>query len=209
MVESSIAEAVESGVGAVFACLPQRNELPAAPIHVGVVGLGVGTIATYAETGDRFRFYEINPQVEELARSHFTYLADCAGEESVILGDARISLERELAEGNKQEFDALFVDAFSGDSIPIHLLTREAFALYFEHLKPGGVLAVHITNLHLDLADPVRNLAAEFGYEAYRVDHSPDVVDYHTYYSDWVIITKDEEFISALESSDFLSEWDR
>jgi len=200
---------LESGVGAVFALLPARSKIPPAPLHVGVVGLGVGTIATYAEPGDRFRLYEINPQVEELARSHFTYLADCEGEESVILGDARISLERELAEGQKQKFDALFVDAFSGDSIPIHLLTREAFALYFEHLKPGGVLAVHITNLHLDLADPVRNLAAEFGYKAFRVDHSPDVVDYHTYYSDWVLITKDEDFITALKASDFLSEWDR
>ena len=200
---------LESGVGAVFALLPARTKIPPAPLHVGVVGLGVGTIATYAEPGDRFRLYEINPQVEELARSHFTYLADCEGEESVILGDARISLERELAEGQKQKFDALFVDAFSGDSIPIHLLTREAFALYFEHLKPGGVLAVHITNLHLDLADPVRNLAAELGYRAFRVDHSPDVVDYHTYYSDWVLITKDEDFITALEASDFLSEWDR
>jgi len=200
---------LESGVGAVFALLPARSKIPPAPLHVGGVGLGVGTIATYAEPGDRFRLYEINPQVEELARSHFTYLADCEGEESVILGDARISLERELAEGQKQKFDALFVDAFSGDSIPIHLLTREAFALYFEHLKPGGVLAVHITNLHLDLADPVRNLAAELGYRAFRVDHSPDVVDYHTYYSDWVLITKDEDFITALEASDFLSEWDR
>ena len=114
-----------------------------------------------------------------------------------------------MAEGQKQAFDALFVDAFSGDSIPIHLLTREAFALYFEHLKPGGVLAVHITNLHLDLADPVRNLATEFGYQAFRVDHSPDAVDYHTYYSDWVLITKDKGMIRALESSDFLSEWDR
>ena len=200
---------LDSGVGAVFELLPARTKTPPAPLHVGVVGLGVGTIATYAEPGDRFRLYEINPQVEDLARSHFTYLADCAGEESVILGDARISLERELAEGQKQAFDALFVDAFSGDSIPIHLLTREAFALYFEHLKPGGVLAVHITNLHLDLADPVRNLATEFGYQAFRVDHSPDAVDYHTYYSDWVLITKDEGMIRALESSDFLSEWDR
>jgi len=200
---------LESGVGAVFALPPARTKIPPAPLHVGVVGLGVGTIATYAEPGDRFRLYEINPQVEELARSHFTYLADCEGEESVILGDARISLERELAEGQKQAFDALFVDAFSGDSIPIHLLTREAFALYFEHLEPGGVLAVHITNLHLDLADPVRNLAAEFGYKAFRVDHSPDVVDYHSYYSDWILITKDEDFITALEASDFLSEWDR
>lgn len=200
---------VDSGVGAVFALLPAREKIPPAPLHVGVIGLGVGTIATYAAEGDRFRLYEINPQVEEFARSHFTYLADSAGEASVILGDARISLERELAEGRKQEFDTLFVDAFSGDSIPIHLLTREAFALYFEHLKPDGVLAVHITNLHIDLTDPVRNLAAEFGYEAFLVEHIPETDDHHTYSSDWVLITRNEAFIRALENSAFLSDWDR
>lgn len=200
---------LKSGVGAVFELIPERKETPRAPLHVGAIGLGVGTIATYAEKGDHFRFYEINPQVEGLARTYFTYLGDCKGEASVVLGDARISLERELAAGNPQQFDALFVDAFSGDSIPIHLLTREAFALYFRHLKPDGVLAIHITNLHLELADPVRNLATEFGWNAFRVDHSPDASDYHSYYSDWVLITKNVDFIAALEGSDFVSEWDR
>jgi spermidine synthase len=200
---------LESGVGAVFACLPQRNKLPVAPIHVGVVGLGVGTIATYAETGDRFRFYEINPQVEELARSHFSYLADCKGEETVVLGDARVTLEREIAEGEPQQFDALFVDAFSGDSIPVHLLTKEAFELYFRHLKPDGVLAIHITNLHLDLADPVRNLAKELGYGAYRSDHSPADTDFESYYSDWVLITKNEAFLSALKNAGRVTAWER
>jgi spermidine synthase len=200
---------LNSGVGAVFECLPARTASPPQPVHVGVVGLGVGTIATYAEEGDRFRVYEINPQVEELARSHFTYLAGCRGEEQVVLGDARISLERELAEGKPQRFDALFVDAFSGDSIPVHLLTREAFDLYFKHLKPGGVLAIHVTNLHLDLADPVRNLAAAFEREAFRVDHSPDVTEDHAYYSDWILVTRDPAFIKALEDSGRVSMWDR
>lgn len=200
---------LDSGVGAVFACLPARTAAPPQPVHVGVVGLGVGTIATYAEEGDRFRVYEINPQVEELARSHFGYLAGCRGEEQVVLGDARISLERELAEGNPQRFDALFVDAFSGDSIPVHLLTREAFDLYFKHLKPDGVLAIHVTNLHLDLADPVRNLAAAFEREALRVDHSPDVTEDHAYYSDWILVTRDPAFIKALEDSGRVSMWDR
>ena len=103
----------------------------------------------------------------------------------------------------------LFVDAFSGDSIPIHLLTREAFALYFKHLKPGGVLAIHITNLHLDLSDPVRNLATEFGRTAFLVDHNPDETENHSYYSSWVLITKDIDFIAALRGSDFLSKWHR
>lgn len=197
----------ESGVGTVFDCLPSRQAEPAAPVSIGVVGLGVGTIATYAEAGDSLRFYEINPQVEELARSHFTYLADCRGAAGVVLGDARISLERELASGENQQFDALFVDAFSGDSIPIHLLTREAFALYFEHLKPGGVLAVHVTNLHLDLSDPVRQLAEHFGRRAFRVDHSPG--DGEGYYSDWILVTEDAAFIEALESSGRVTRWDR
>lgn len=198
-----------SGVGAVFDLIPGRNTSPPTPLHVGVIGLGVGTIATYAEPGDRFRLYEINPQVEQLAREYFTYLADCEGEESVILGDARISLERELSESGSEKFDALFVDAFSGDSIPIHLLTREAFALYFQHLKPDGVLAVHITNLHLDLSDPVRNLAKQFGWSAFRVDDTPDLGEFHTYYSDWVLLSQNPDFLSALEASDYLSEWDR
>jgi len=200
---------LQSGVGAVFACLPQRKERPIAPVHIGVVGLGVGTIATYAEPGDRFRFYEINPQVEELARSHFTFLGDCAGEEQVVLGDARVSLERELTAGEPQQFDALFVDAFSGDSIPIHLLTRESFSLYFQHLKPDGVLAIHVTNLHLDLADPVRNLAKEFSYEAYRCDHSPEDTEYESYYSDWILITRSEGFVDALKAADRVTPWDR
>lgn len=200
---------IESGVGTVFDCLPARLAEPAAPVHVGVVGLGVGTIATYAEAGDRFRIYEINPQVEELARTHFTYLSDCRGDESVVLGDARISLEREWQQGQSQQFDALFVDAFSGDSIPIHLLTREAFELYFKHLKPGGVLVVHVTNLHLDLSDPVRNLATSLGKQAFRVDHVPDLDEDYEYYSDWILITDDADFITALEASERISDWDR
>jgi spermidine synthase len=198
---------VDSGVGAVFACLPGRDETPARLVHVGVVGLGVGTIATYAEPGDRFRFYEINPQVEELARSHFTYLADCEGEVEVVLGDARVSFERELAAGEVQQFDAIFVDAFSGDSIPIHLLTREAFELYFQHLKPDGVLAIHVTNLHLDLSDPIRRLAEHFGREVYRIEHSP--VDWRAYYSDWILVTQDPEFIENLKTSGRTTPWDR
>lgn len=200
---------VESGVGTVFESLPARLATPPQAIHVGVIGLGVGTIATYAEAGDRFRFYEINPQVEELARSHFTFLADCQGEETVVLGDARITLERELYQGQVQQFDALFVDAFSGDSIPIHLLTKEAFSLYFQHLKPDGVLVIHITNLHIDLSDPVRNLAEAFGREAFRVEHNPGYGVYHSYYSDWVIVTNNREFISALTESGRISDWDR
>lgn len=199
----------ESGVGGFFKLFPNTSEEDPQPLHIGTIGLGVGTIATYARKIDRFRFYEINPQVEDMARKHFTYLADCDGEETVVIGDGRISLERELAAGAPQQFDALFVDAFSGDSIPIHLLTKEAFELYFQHLKPEGVLAVHITNLHLDLSDPVRNLANDFGREAIRVEYISDDETYHTYYSDWILITKNQEFLAELEAHGYQSDWER
>lgn len=199
----------DSGVGGVFHSHPSRDETNLKPMHVGTIGLGCGTIATYAREGDRFRFYEINPQVEDMARKYFTYLSDCLGEETVVIGDGRISLERELAAGESQQFDALFVDAFSGDSIPIHLLTEEAFQLYFDHLKPDGVLVVHITNLHLDLSDPVRNLAKKFGREAIRVEYFSDDETYHTYYSDWILITNNSEFIENLESAEYPSDWER
>jgi len=197
---------VESGVGIAIKLLPQRVLDPPTPIHVGVVGLGVGTLATYAKPGDRFRFYEINPQVEAFARSHFTYLEDCEGAEKVILGDGRISLERELAVGDSQNFDLLVIDAFSGDSIPIHLLTREAFDLYFRHLKPDGVLAVHITNRHLDLSDPIRNIADASGWDAFRIfnNHRDD-----RFSSDWILLTRDPVFISALIESGRVTGWRR
>ncbi|MDA7921850.1 fused MFS/spermidine synthase [Verrucomicrobiales bacterium] len=195
--------AEKSGVAATFECL----NTPAGERHVGVIGLGVGTLATLSDPGDRVRFYEINPQVEEMAREHFTYLEKSDAEVEVVIGDARIMLEQELKRGESQQFDALFVDAFSGDSIPLHLITKEAFELYFQHLKPDGVLVVHITNLHLDLSDPVRNLANEFGYTASRVEDWGE--DEHTYYSDWVLISKDDTFQETLNQSGFVNGWDR
>ncbi|MEM9280981.1 MAG: fused MFS/spermidine synthase [Verrucomicrobiota bacterium] len=195
----------DSGIGAIFYHFPQR--VAEKPLHIGVVGLGIGTIATYARPGDRVRFYEINPQVEELALSHFSYLEDCRGEVEVVLGDARVSLETELEETGPQQFDVLVVDAFSGDSIPIHLLTVEAIDLYSRHLKADGVMAIHISNLHLDLSSPVRNLADYAGYEAVRVAHEPAYDDYANYYSDWVLVTRNQEFLSAIEIENYVSEW--
>ena len=109
---------------------------------MGVIGLGTGTLAAYGRAGDYFRFYEINPLVLQLANTEFTYLKICKARLDVALGDARLSLEREPSEN----FDVIAVDAFSSDAIPVHLLTREAFVLYFRHLKPTGVLAVHVSN---------------------------------------------------------------
>jgi hypothetical protein len=196
-----------SGPGILFSNHPHRADpTPHIPLNYGVIGLGIGTLAAYAEEGDSVRMYEINPQIEDIARNQFTFLADCAGEESVALGDARVVLEQELASGTNQQFDILFVDAFSGDSIPIHLLTREAFEVYFQHLKDDGVLAVHITNLHLDLSDPVRTLAKEFGMQNVRIEHDPVLADAN--YSNWVMITKNQTVLENIEATNFHSPWE-
>ena len=140
----------ETGVGRLFAALPEG------PRRLGIVGLGVGTLAAYARPADELWFYEINPLVLEVANREFHYLADTAGDVHVELGDARLVLEAEPA----HDFDVLVADAFSSDAIPMHLLTLEAFRLYFRHLKPDGVLAVHISNRALDLR-PVVAAAAQ------------------------------------------------
>jgi spermidine synthase len=124
--------------------------------RVGVVGLGVGTLAAYGREGDMMRFYEINPAVIRLAQKHFTFLSDTPAEVQMALGDARLSLEREAP----QRFDILVLDAFSSDSVPVHLLTREAMTVYLRHLKTDGVLAIHISNNHVDLR-PVTTALAE------------------------------------------------
>jgi SAM-dependent methyltransferase len=138
--------------------------------RVGVVGLGAGTMAAYCRAGDYYRFYEINPLMIKSAWSHFSYLSDCPGQVDVVQGDARLSLEREAP----QQFDVIVLDAFSGDAVPVHLLTREAFAVYFKHLRPGGILAVHTSNLHLDLVPVVKLAATHFGKHAWWVKSAPD-----------------------------------
>ena len=138
-----------SGIGLVLTDFPGRTSGKA--LRIGVIGLGVGTIAAYGIPGDSIRFYEINPKVIQIAgtgpQRMFTYLADSAADVKIVPGDARISLEQELKRDGSQHFDVLVVDAFSGDAIPIHLLTGEAFRLYLQHLnKPNGILAFHISN---------------------------------------------------------------
>lgn len=156
------------------------------PVRVGVIGLGAGTLAGYGRAGDSFRLYEINPQVIELARAQFTYVADTRAKVEMSLGDARLSLEREPPQG----FDVLAMDAFSSDAIPVHLLTAEALETYFRHLKPGGVLAVHISNRYLDLKPVLRAAAARFGRHARLVDEDSDDAR-GVYGSTWVLIADD------------------
>jgi hypothetical protein len=161
------------------------------PLRVAVVGLGVGTMAAYGEPGDLFKFYEINPQVEEFARQHFTYLKDCPGEVQVVLGDARLSMERE----SPQEYDLIVLDAFSGDAIPVHLLTLEAVRLYQRHLKSTGVIAIHVSNRHLDLVPVVGSLAKETGLRVVKVANASEQGAMECT-SDWILVTASEDFVS-------------
>ena len=159
------------------------------PLRVGVIGLGVGTLASYGRKGDYFRLYEIDPLVIDIAHKNFSFLSRTLAATEIILGDARLQLEREPT----QRFDVLVVDAFSGDSVPIHLLTLEAFAQYFRHLKPGGVLAVHITNRFLDLR-PVVKTAAEHFAKAVRLVDSPSIPEKLVLHSRWALISSDPDF---------------
>ncbi len=155
----------DSGVG-----LAIRSRADSHPERVGTIGLGTGTIASYGRPGDVYRYYEINPLVEHIAKTQFTYLKNCKAQIDVVLGDARLSLESQP----DQHFDVLAVDAFSSDAIPIHLLTKEAFALYFRSLKPDGILAVHVSNRFLKLAPVVASLANALGKEAKVINTDAD-----------------------------------
>jgi SAM-dependent methyltransferase len=146
-----------SGVG-----LAIREAQEQGSISVGVIGLGPGTLATYGRPGDHYMFYEINPLVIQLAGTQFSFLRDCLSQISIVQGDARLALEREPPQG----FDVLAVDAFSGDAIPVHLLTREAFAVYFRQLKPGGVVAVNVSNRYVNLQPVVLRAAESLGKQA-------------------------------------------
>ncbi len=179
-----------SGVGLAIRRHPKR--LAGRPMRVGVVGLGVGTLAAWSLAGDVFRFYELDPEVARLSggeRPFFTYLRDARGEVSVALGDGRLALEREARQG----YDVLVVDAFSSDAIPTHLLTREAFAAYLRHLAEGGVLVVHITNRYVDLKPVVRGAAAALSLHA---EHVPSIEKGILWSSDWMLVARDRALLA-------------
>lgn len=160
-------------------------------LNIGAIGLGIGTVATYGRAGDSYTFYEINPLDVNVAREDFTFLRDSPAKISIVLGDARLSLERE----QPQNFDVLIVDAFSGDSIPVHLLTREAFQLYFRNLKPDGLLAVHISNQYLNLEPVVAAAANALGKEAVIVNHEVSVAQ-GVYPSTWILLGNRNGFLA-------------
>lgn len=164
------------------------------PLEVGVVGLGAGHMAAWGRKGDVITFYEINPDIVKLTERYFTYLQDTPAEVKLVMGDARLSLEREAAEGRSKAFDLLALDAFSGDAIPLHLLTKEAFAAYWDRLKPDGVLAVHISNHYLNLGPLVRGLAGLSGREALRIENFKDTKN-GSDASTWILVTNSRVFL--------------
>jgi hypothetical protein len=199
---------VNSGVGVAMLRHPRRQSADPAErgLKVGIVGLGVGTLSAYGTEQDSFRYYEINPQDEEIAREYFSYLKNSNAATQVILGDARVSMERELLESGSNEFDVLVLDAFSGDAIPVHLLTEEAFDLYAKHLRSDGILAVHITNQYLDLSDIVRGAANRLGKDAIWVEEEPE--RWYEDDNDWVLIANNPVFMQSSRIRSMQSAWD-
>lgn len=182
----------KSGIGLTFLNAPKRP----GPIRIGILGLGIGIMAAYTKPGDTLRFYEINPDVIRLAEGengYFSYLKNAAARVQIIPGDARISLEQELAAGQPQHFDLLVLDTFNSDSIPVHLLTRQAFEIYLQHLKPDGILALHISNNYLDLRPVVYKLADEFHLGSTLIQ-TPAEGD-RTFLSIWMLVTRDQAFL--------------
>ncbi|MGH8713317.1 MAG: spermidine synthase [Casimicrobiaceae bacterium] len=177
----------DSGVGRALESLHPTTR----PLKIGVIGLGTGTIAAYGSTGDVYRFYDINPAVIRIANSEFTYLKDSDATIETPLGDARLSLEREAPQG----FDLLAIDAFSSDSIPVHLLTYEALSVYRRHMKPGGVIAFHVTNRYLDLVPVVARLAEAQGLHAVLIARERESDLDST--SDWVLVSDSAEALEA------------
>jgi hypothetical protein len=183
--------ATDSGIGlSLRFCCDGRTR------NIGVIGLGAGTLAAYGHRGDHIRFYEINPLVLPIAQNLFTYLRDSAAQITIADGDARTSLMREAS----QQFDVLAVDAFSGDAIPLHLLTNEAIALYKKHLAPDGVLAFHVSNQYLNLAPEIAQLAIAANMQS-RLIESPGYEPTGSYRSTWVLLSNSPTFFQRPEIS--------
>ncbi|MEO6244276.1 MAG: fused MFS/spermidine synthase, partial [Opitutaceae bacterium] len=182
----------KSGLGLALKNFPrQQNQ------RIGLLGLGVGTIAAYGKPGDYLRIYEIDPEVKRVAENPFSYLATSAAKIEVVMGDGRLSMEREAP----QDLDFLIMDAFSSDAVPVHLLTKEAFGIYQRHLKPDGVILVNISNRYLDLRPVVENAARAFGFPAYQIESEDGGDDdeegaWWFYASTWMILSKNQDFMS-------------
>ncbi len=173
-----------SGIGRLL-----RAHKPGGGRRVGAIGLGCGTLAAWGRAGDTFRFYEINDDVARLATSTFTYLKDSKAKTELVMGDARLSMEREAG----QQYDVIVLDAFSSDAIPVHLLTLEAFDHYQRHLKPDGAIVVHVSNRYLDLHPVVYRIADKIGFPAITIDDNDTAYEEAGFYgSDWIIMTRNQ-----------------
>jgi SAM-dependent methyltransferase len=181
----------DSGAGLAIQALRQQG-----PLNAGVIGLGAGTLTAYARPIDRYVLYEIDPNVVQAAQTHFAFLRNCLGLYEIILGDARLALEREPS----RQFDLLVLDAFAGDAIPVHLLTREAFRLYWRHMKRDGVLAAHVSNRYLSLGPVLALAAQEHGKQARMLTYR-GASDKREAQSDWVLVTSRPGFFALPELS--------
>jgi hypothetical protein len=185
-----------SGVGRVLTSLGAR------PAQVGLVGLGAGTLAAYGRRGDSYTFFEIDPAIVTAARRHFTYLADTAATLDVLIGDGRLLLQRQPS----ARFDALVIDAFSGDSIPVHLLTREAVQLYAAKTSADGVIALHVSNRYLDLKPVVARVAAELGLHTAYIDDKEEEGRPDKSSSDWILLSKSRRLLDLPAIRDHASD---
>ena len=186
----------DTGVGLGLNLHPARER---GEMHIGAIGLGTGTLAAFGEAGDRMKFYEIDPLVEEIARHQFRYLADSRARVDVVLGDARVALRAEAEEGLEHRLDALVVDAFSGDSIPVHLVTREAFDLYWKHLAEDGALIFHTTNRYLELSPVIAALSNERGLRAVVIERDGMEGNESMFWSEWVVVTRNRALLHSLD----------
>lgn len=179
----------KSGLGATIDFLRYNNINTAKHLHIGAIGLGAGTIAALAHKGDSIRFYEIDPDIEIVAKDYFFYLRDSVATIDIVINDGRLALAKELQTSGSQQYDLIAVDAFNGDAIPLHLLTKEAFKIYLSHLSENGILAFHISSRYVDLYPPLQALAAESGLFSYLSHQAPDD-DRWLANSEWLLISR-------------------
>ena len=184
----------QSGLGLALRQFPrQQNQ------RIGLLGLGVGSIAAYGKAGDYLRIYEIDPAVKQIAEKPFTYLADSRAKVEVVMGDGRLSMENEPP----QNLDFLIMDAFTSDAVPVHLLTKEAFAIYQRHLKPDGVIIVNISNRYLNLRPVIENAAKAIAFKVHHIEcedgvggDDDDEGAWWLYGNTWMILSKNEAFMA-------------